>query len=150
MSTISKCLTSWAKQSSGLCHHSRNEPAAINGVWYMLWTGCQWKAIHKDWFGVSSSLIGERFQTLREVGSFAAVMREMVVHYQTKRGIGVEECPIPGELRHPARRWVVEHTLGWLCKRRSLRVHWCKKSENWLALIQLACAHILLMAAIFG
>jgi len=28
-----------------------------------------------------------------------------------------EECPIPGELRYPARRWVVERTLGWLAKR---------------------------------
>jgi putative transposase len=61
-----------------------------------------------------------------------------------------EECPIPGELRYPARRWVVERTLGWICKRRSLRIRWCKKHENWLALVQLACAHILLVLAIFG
>jgi transposase len=62
----------------------------------------------------------------------------------------VEECPIPGELRYPARRWVVERTLGWLCKRRGLKVRWCKKVENWIALIQLACAHVLLEQAIFG
>ena len=39
---------------------------------------------------------------------------------------------------HPARRWVVERTISWLTKRRSLRTRWSKKAENWLALIQLA------------
>jgi putative transposase len=231
----------------------------------VLWTGCQWKAIHRNWFGVSSSVIHERFQTWREQGIFGNVLREMVLYYQTEQEIGwewqsidskscpaplggeetgknptdrgkrgskihllvdekgaplslhvtganehdkwsaddliisivverpdpeeveqhlcgdkgydyddvhqvvaqeqyvshikhrrrrneplVEECPIPGELRYPARRWVVERTLGWLCKRRSLRIRWCKKPENWIALIQLACAHILLTLAIFG
>lgn len=62
----------------------------------------------------------------------------------------VEECPIPGELRYPARRWVVERTLSWLAKRRSLRIRWCKKLDNWLALLQLACAQILLNLAFFG
>jgi transposase len=57
---------------------------------------------------------------------------------------------MPGEQRYPARRWVVERTLGWLTKRRSIRVRWCKKSQNWLALIQFACAHILFDLAFFG
>jgi transposase len=242
-----------------------DDRAALNGIWYVLWTGCQWKAIHKNWFGVSSSVIHERFQTWRKAGIFGAMMREMVLYYQTEREIGwewqsidskscpaplgsektgknptdrgkqgskihllvdekgmplalhvtganehdkwsandliisivvdrpdseqveqhlcadrgydyedvhqvvahegyvchikhrrrrnepkVEECPIPGELRYPARRWVVERTLGWLSKRRSLRVRWCKKRENWESLIQLACAHILLTCAIYG
>jgi putative transposase len=51
---------------------------------------------------------------------------------------------------HPARRWVVERTISWLTKRRGLRTRWAKKSENWLALIQLACAHVLLKLAVFG
>jgi hypothetical protein len=45
---------------------------------------------------------------------------------------------------------VVERTISWLTKRRSLRTRWSKKAENWLALIQLACAHILLNLAVFG
>ena len=239
--------------------------AALNGIWYVLWTGCQWKAIHRTWFGVCSSVIHERFQTWQEMGIFANMMREMVLYYQTEREIGwewqsidskscpaplggeetgrnptdrgkqgskihllvdehgaplalhvtganehdkwsaddllvsivvdrpdpeqveqhlcadkgydyedvhqtvaqehyiphikhrrrrnepvAEECPMPGELRYPARRWVVERTLGWLSKRRGLKVRWCKKVENWIALIQLACAHILLEQAIYG
>jgi putative transposase len=51
---------------------------------------------------------------------------------------------------HPARRWVVERTICWLTKRRSLRTRWSEKAENWLALIQLACAHVLLNLAVFG
>lgn len=242
-----------------------DDRAALNGIWYVLWTGCQWKAVHRDWFGVSSSVIHERFQTWCEIGVFKSVMQAMVLYYQTERDIGwewqsidskscpaplggeetgrnptdrgkqgskihllvdekgaplalhitganehdkwsaddlivsivierpdpeeveqhlcadkgydyedvhqvvaeeryishikhrrrrnepvVEECPIPGELRYPARRWVVERTLGWLTKRQSLRVRWCKKPENWIALVQFACAHILLTLAIFG
>lgn len=60
-----------------------------------------------------------------------------------------EECPVPGETQFPPRRWVVERTLGWLAKRRSIRIRWCKKSENWMAFIKLACADILLNL-IFG
>ena len=51
---------------------------------------------------------------------------------------------------HSARRWMVERTILWLTKRRSLRTRWSKKAENWLALVQLACAHILLNLAVFG
>ena len=62
----------------------------------------------------------------------------------------LESCPIPGETQFPARRWVVERTFGWLSKRRALRTRWPKKSQNWLALIQFACAHILADLAIYG
>jgi len=239
--------------------------AVLNGIWYVLWTGCQWKAVHKDWFGVCSSVLHERFQRWQQQGIFEQMMAIMVRFYArqrtikwrwqsidskscpaplggehtgknpTDRGKGgskihllvdqggaplavyisaanrhdkcsvedllismvvprpdpeqveqhvcadrgydyedvhdlveqeryvahikhrrrrgepvIEDCPIPGETRYPARRWVVERTLGWLNKRRSLRVRWCKKPENWLALVQFACAHILFDLAIYG
>jgi putative transposase len=76
-----------------------------------------------------------------------------IAHLKHRRRRGepaVDECPMPGEKRFPARRWVVERTLGWLAKRRSLRVRWCKKAENWLALVQFACAHILFDLAFYG
>jgi putative transposase len=60
-----------------------------------------------------------------------------------------QEKASPGEL-YPARRWVVERTISWLTKRRSLRTRWSKKAQNWLALIQLACAHVLLNLAVLG
>ena len=31
-----------------------SDRAVANAMWYVLWSGCQWKAIHREWFGVSS------------------------------------------------------------------------------------------------
>lgn len=238
--------------------NSRN---VIDGIWHVLWTGCQWKAIEREWFGVSSSVLHERFQTWQKAGLFDKVFKKMVMFYAREHRIGwkwqsidsmmsaaplggtdtgknptdrgksgskihilvdergaplaiyitganqhdkwsvddlvisvvvkrpyseqhfcadkaydsadvhqfialenyishikhrrrrnepeLEECPIPGEQSFPARRWVVERTLGWLAKRRSIATRWCKKSENWLAFVKLACAEILL-TTIFG
>jgi transposase len=237
--------------------------AVLNGIWYVLWTGCQWKAVHKDWFGVSSSVLHERFQTWQQKGIFTKIIKIMVKFYNKRRQIKwkwqsmdskscpaplggsetgknptdrgkkgaklhllvdqrgaplavyvtganehdkwsaddliisivakrpkkkkqhlcadkgydyedvhqfveqaryvthikhrrrrgeplVEEWPVPGEKRYPARRWVVERTLAWLTKRRSIRVRWCKNFENWKAMIQFACAHILFNLAFYG
>lgn len=261
---VQDCLPPVAERS-GPGRPRVRDRSVLNGIWYVLWTGCQWKAVAKEWFGVSSSVLHERFQTWREQGVFAALMQTMVAFYQAEREVGwrwqsidskttpaplggqdtgrnptdrgkqgskihllvdergaplalqvsganvhdkwladdllvslvvprpdpevveqhlcadrgydyqdvhdviiqeqyiahikhrrrrneplVEECPIPGELRYPARRWVVERTFSWLAKRRSLRTRWCKKVDNWLALIQFACAHILLDFAIYG
>lgn len=40
---------------------------------------------------------------------------------------------------YPARRWVVERTLGWLSKCRALLVRYEKKAANYLGLIKVAC-----------
>jgi len=241
-----------------------SDRAVLNGIWYVLWTGCQWKAIHRSWFGVCSSTIHARFQEWQAQGLFDSILVEMVRFYENRTGIGwqwqsidsgtrpaplggeetgknptdrgksgskihllvdqqgaplalrvtganehdkwsaddlihtiVVERPAPQEVEqnlcadkgydyddvhevvekanyishikhrrrrneppeepleteakiHPARRWVVERTIGWLGKRRSLRTRWCKKVENWLALIKFACAHILFNLAFYG
>lgn len=227
----------------------------INGIWYVLWTGCQWKSIQKEWFGVSSSVLHERFQTWQQQGLFEKLFKVIVKYYAREYGIGwkwqsvdsmmsaaplggaktgrnptdrgksgskihllvdergaplaiwitganehdkwsvddlivhivvkrpyteqhfcadrgydfedvhtfvslsnyvahikhkrkrnepKEECPIPGEKSYPARRWVVERTFAWLAKRRSVATRWCKKPENWLAFVHMACAEIVL------
>ncbi len=56
------------------------------------------------------------------------------------RRIGEEKLDEKGRKRHPARRWVVERTLGWLSKCRGILVRYAKKSCNYLGIIQLACA----------
>ena len=56
------------------------------------------------------------------------------------RRIGEEKLNEQGEKKHPARRWVVERTLAWLSKCRSLLVRYDKKASNYLGLLQLACA----------
>ena len=232
-----------------------NNRDVINGIWYVLWTGCQWKSIQKEWFGVSSSVLHERFQTWQQQGLFEKMFKVIVKYYAREHGIGwkwqsvdsmmsaaplggaktgrnptdrgksgskihllvdergaplaiwitganehdkwsaddlivhivvkrpymeqhfcadrgydfvdvhtfvslsnyvahikhkrkrnepKEEYPIPGEKSYPARRWVVERTFGWLAKRRSVATRWCKKPENWLAFVHMACAEIVL------
>jgi len=55
------------------------------------------------------------------------------------RRIGEEKLDEVGEKRYPARRWVVERTLGWLSKCRAILVRYEKKATNYLGLIKVAC-----------
>ena len=54
------------------------------------------------------------------------------------RKIGEEKKDSAGEKRYPARRWVVERTLGWLSKCRAILVRYEKKAANYLGLIKMA------------
>ena len=56
------------------------------------------------------------------------------------RRIGEEKLDKKGRKKHPARRWVVERTLAWLNGCRGILVRYAKKSSNYLAIVQLACA----------
>jgi putative transposase len=56
------------------------------------------------------------------------------------RRIGEEKLDEKQRKRRPARRWVVERTLGWMSKCRAILVRYAKKSCNYLGLIQLCCA----------
>jgi putative transposase len=53
--------------------------------------------------------------------------------------IGEEKLDDAGEKRYPARRWVVERTLGWLSKCRAIQVRYEKKASNYLGLVKVAC-----------
>jgi len=64
---------------------SRN---AINGIWPVIWRGCQWKSIEKEWFGVSSSVLHERFQTWQGQGIFERLFKTIVKYYARECGIG--------------------------------------------------------------
>ena len=55
------------------------------------------------------------------------------------RRIGEEKVDVAGEKRYPARRWVVERTLGWLSKCRAVFVRYEEKAANYLGLVKLAC-----------
>jgi putative transposase len=56
------------------------------------------------------------------------------------RQIGEEKLDANGRKKHPARRWVVERTISWLNRCRAILIRWDKKAENYLGIIQLACA----------
>jgi len=55
-----------------------------------------------------------------------------------------ERKTVPG---YRARRWVVERTHSWMNRFRRLLIRWEKKPENYLALLQFACAWITYSAA---
>ena len=56
------------------------------------------------------------------------------------RRIGEEAKPCDRSKGHKPRRWVVERTIGWLNRCRGILIRWEKKAENYLAIVQLACA----------
>ena len=45
-----------------------------------------------------------------------------------------------GRKRFPARRWVVELTLGWRSRCRGILVRYAKRAANYLGLLPPACA----------
>ena len=74
----------------------------LNAIWYVLWTGCQWKALKREWFGVSASTAHARMQLWQEIGIFKAILTEMVKFYHKQRkiswkwqAIDGKNCPAP-------------------------------------------------------
>ena len=74
----------------------------LNAIWYVLWTGCQWKALKREWFGVSASTAHARMQLWQEIGIFKAILTEMVKFYHKRRkiswkwqAIDGKNCPAP-------------------------------------------------------
>ena len=70
---------------------SRGRPAlpnrqVLNGILFVLRSGCQWKGLKKEWFGASSSLHA-RFQRWNEAGVWQKVYRVMMKHYHKKHPI---------------------------------------------------------------
>ena len=53
-----------------------------------------------------------------------------------------EKLDATGIKPYPAQRWVVERTLAWLSKCRTILVRYDKMMSNYIGLIQLACALI--------
>ena len=58
----------------------------VNGILFVLRSGCQWKGLKKEWYGASSSL-HERFQTWNKSGLWKKIYRVMVKYYHKKRHI---------------------------------------------------------------
>ncbi len=94
---------------------------------------------------------GDKGYDYEDVQQFVRAQRYQshIKHRRRRNEPKSEACSIPGEASFPARRWVVERTFGWLAKRRSIKIRWCKKSDNWMAFLKLACADLLLNL-IFG
>jgi transposase len=82
---LKKCLPKQTAMTRRGGRPRASDRAVVNAIWYVLWTGCQWKALHRDWFGVSSSVVHERFQSWRRAGIFEKLMRRMAEYYARER-----------------------------------------------------------------
>jgi putative transposase len=58
----------------------------VEGVLYVLRTGCQWKALRTEWFGASSS-IHARYQTWCATGVWKRVFQVLLRFYDKRKGI---------------------------------------------------------------
>lgn len=72
-----------------------------------------------------------------ETGEQAVEKHGYVGHIRRK---GEEHKKVQKSKGQRARRWVVERTIGWLSKCRGVLVRYEKKSDNYLALLQVACS----------
>jgi putative transposase len=66
--------------------------------------------------------------------------RGYIEHIRSRGQEKIEKVQTPG---YRARRWVVERTHSWLNRSRRLLIRWEKKTQNYLAFLQLACAQLL-------
>jgi transposase len=71
-----------------------------------------------------------------------------IPHIRTRGEEAEAKKNVPG---YRARRWVVERTHSWMNRFRRLLIRWEKKVENYLAMLEFACAFIAFRAAkVFG
>jgi len=59
--------------------------SVLNGIFYVLRTGCQWKMMPKEF--PSASTCHRYFQLLVRVGFFDKVWKKMLREYESKKGI---------------------------------------------------------------
>jgi putative transposase len=58
----------------------------VNGILYVLRTGCQWKSLRTEWFGASSSL-HDRYQTWCKAGVWKKIFQLLLRFYDKLKGI---------------------------------------------------------------
>jgi putative transposase len=75
----------------------------------------------------------------------AVVFEQGYVPHIPPRGQPLQ--PVDRAAGQQPRRWVVERTHAWLNRFRRLLVRWEKKPRNFLALLHLACATLVLQRA---
>jgi transposase len=64
---------------------------------------------------------------------------------------GKQAQKVKRQARRKARRWVVERTHSWMNRFRGILIRWCKKPENYIAMLHFALALITYRAlGLFG
>lgn len=79
------------------------------------------------------------------------LVEEIYAYTAHIRSRGEEARELRREAGEKARRWVAERTHGWLNRFRRILIRWEKKTENYFALLEFACAYFTLQqAGVFG
>lgn len=63
---------------------------------------------------------------------------------------GEEAKELKKSVKKKARRWVVERTHSWLNRFRGILIRWCKKADNYLAMLHFACGLITWRSCLCG
>jgi hypothetical protein len=74
-----------------------------------------------------------------EVQEIAEEFR-FTTHIPPKKG---EAQKVKRKAGYKARRWVVERTHSWMNRFRGVLIRWCKKAENYIALLHMSFAFII-------
>jgi putative transposase len=69
---------------------------AMDGIFYLLRTGCQWKALPRE-FGAPSTL-HDRYQRWRQAGVFEGLWQAGLLEYDTLKGIDWEWQAMDGAM----------------------------------------------------
>jgi transposase len=125
----------------------------MDGIFFVLRTGCQWNALNET--GICpSSTAHDRFQEWVAAGVFQKLWAAGLQAFGYTPHIkarGEEARAIKQRAGFKARRWVVEQTHGWMNRFRRIFTRWEKKAANYLGLLHLVCAVITYCCAgLFG
>src|SRR5215217_6819235 len=84
---LKKCLPKKNRKSAKGGRPRASDRAVINAqIGTCFGRDVQWKALHRDRFGVSSSVVYERFQRWRQMGLFEKLMKRMAQYYARECG----------------------------------------------------------------
>jgi len=83
---------------------------------------------------------GDAYDEVREIAKEFRFM----AHIPAK---GKEAQKVKRKAGKKARRWVVERTHSWMNRFRGILIRWCKKPENYIAMLHFAFAIITYRAA---
>jgi putative transposase len=109
---------------------------------------------HRDQFapgvpeGVEEHLCLDKGYDYPDVPELVEEVYQYTAHIRSR---GEEASELRRRAGKKARRWVVERTHSWLNRFRRIIIRWEKKTDNYFALLQFACAYFTLKrAGVFG
>jgi transposase len=107
----------------------------VNGLMYVLSTGCQWRAIPKDL--PPKSTVYDYFDLWTYDGTMERIHHALYVQCreQEQRRVGFKIVP---------KRWIVERTIAWLNRCRRLAKDWENLNRKALAFLRLASIRLML------